>query len=145
MAVTVSDDTALLDLDVIHRFLSEESTWAIGIPSEVVKKSVDNSICFGAYEDGKQIGFARVVTDRATFAYLADVFTVTSHRGRGISRLLVEAVLTHPDLQHLRRFNLASTTARGLYAKYGWTPLAKPEIHMDRYCPDAYLHQRQAA
>jgi GNAT superfamily N-acetyltransferase len=139
MAVTVSDDKSLLDMEAIHRFLSEESTWAIGIPFFVVRKAIDNSICFGAYEDGKQVGFARVVTDRATYAYLADVFTVTSHRGRGISRLLVEAVLAHPDLQHLRRFNLATTTAGGLYAKYGWTQLAKPEIHMERYQADAYL------
>jgi GNAT superfamily N-acetyltransferase len=141
MAVTVSDDKALLDMDMIHRFLSEESTWALGIPLEVVKKSVDHSICFGAYEDGKQIGFARVVTDRATFAYLADVFTVASHRGRGISRRLVEAVLMHPDLQNLRRFNLATTSAGGLYAKYGWMPLSKPEIHMERYRPAPYQHR----
>jgi GNAT superfamily N-acetyltransferase len=141
MAVTVSDDKALLDMDMIHRFLSEESTWALGIPLEVVKKSVDHSICFGAYEDGKQIGFARVVTDRATFAYLADVFTVASHRGRGISRRLVEAVLMHPDLQNLRRFNLATTSAGGLYAKYGWMPLSKPEIHMERYRSTPYQHR----
>ncbi|HEX7645931.1 MAG TPA: GNAT family N-acetyltransferase [Noviherbaspirillum sp.] len=139
MVVTVSCDKTLLDMNAIHRFLGEESTWAIGIPFEVVKRSIDNSICFGAYEDGEQVGFARVVTDRATYAYLADVFTVTSHRGRGISRRLVEAVLAHPDLQHLRRFNLATTTAAGLYAKYGWTPLSKPEIHMERYQADAYL------
>lgn len=139
MAVTVCDDKALLDLEMIHRFLSEESTWALGIPFEVVQRSIDNSICFGAYEGSRQVGFARVVTDRATFAYLADVFTVISHRGRGISRLLVEAVLAHPDLQNLRRFNLATTTAGGLYAKYGWTPLNKPEIHMERYRADAYV------
>ena len=139
MVVTVSCDKTLLDMNAIHRFLGEESTWAIGIPFEVVKRSIDNSICFGAYEDGEQVGFARVVTDLATYAYLADVFTVTSHRGRGISRRLVEAVLAHPDLQHLRRFNLATTTAAGLYAKYGWTPLSKPEIHMERYQADAYL------
>jgi GNAT superfamily N-acetyltransferase len=141
MAILVSHDPALLDIPLIHRFLSEESTWAQGIPFAVVEKAIHNSLCFGAYEDDRQVGFARVVTDRACFAYLADVFTVASHRGRGISRLLVEAVLAHPDLQQLRRFNLATSTAAGLYEKYGWTPLSKPEIHMERYFPDVYSRQ----
>jgi GNAT superfamily N-acetyltransferase len=138
MTIIVSHDAALLDIPLIHRFLCEESSWAQGIPYAVVEKSIRHSLCFGAYENDAQVGFARVVTDRACFAYLADVFTVTSHRGRGISRLLVEAVLTHPDLQHLRRFNLATSTASGIYAKYGWTPLSSPDIHMERYQPDAY-------
>lgn len=138
MAIEISSDQAQLDLALIHRFLSEESSWAQGIPYGIVETAVRNSLCFGAYEDGSQIGFARVVTDRACFAYLADVFVLAGHRGRGISRLLVEATLAHPDLQTLRRFNLATSTASGLYAKYGWTPLSNPGIHMERYRPDIY-------
>ncbi|NEX61225.1 GNAT family N-acetyltransferase [Noviherbaspirillum galbum] len=139
MGIIVSDDPALLDMQVIHGFLSGESHWAKGIPFDVVRRAMDNSLCFGAYEEGRQVGFARVVTDRATFGYLADVFVVEAHRGRGISRLLVEAVLAHRDLQGLRRFNLATSSAGGLYAKYGWEPLANPGIHMERYRGDAYL------
>ena len=131
MSVTISDDPALLDLDVIHGFLSQESTWAQGIAREKVAKSIAHSLCFGAYEDGAQVGFARVVTDRATYAYLADVFVLPSQRGRGISRLLVEAVLAHPELQDLRCIALVSTYARGLYEKYGWGPVARPETHME--------------
>jgi GNAT superfamily N-acetyltransferase len=139
MAITVSDDPALLDLKTIHEFLARESHWAKDIPFDVVHRAVANSLCFGAYDEGRMAGFARVVTDRATFGYLADVFVVRSHRGQGIARLLVEAALAHPDLSALRRFNLATSTASGLYAKYGWTPLSNPGIHMERYRPDAYL------
>lgn len=139
MAITVSADPALLDLKTIHGFLAEESHWAKGIPFDVVQRAVANSLCFGAYDDGRMAGFARVVTDRATFGYLADVFVLQSHRGRGIARLLVEAVLAHPELAGLRRFNLATSSAGGLYARYGWMPLSNPAIHMERYRPDAYL------
>ena len=138
MTITVCADPALPDLCMIHRFLSEESVSAAGMPFEVLEKAVRHSLCFGAYEDGAQTGFARVVTDRATHAYLADVFVLAAHRGCVISRLLVEAVLTHPDPQGLQRFGLLSSTVRSLYAKYGWTPLSKPEIHMGRFRPDAY-------
>jgi GNAT superfamily N-acetyltransferase len=141
MTIDISTDPERLDLPLIHRFLSEQSTWAQGIPYAVVEKAIRNSLCFGAYENGAQVGFARVVTDHACFAYLADVFVVDSHRGRGISRLLVEAVLAHPDLQQLRRFNLATSTAAGLYAKYGWKPLSNPEIHLERYRPDIYRNR----
>ena len=136
--IKISDDPALLDIAAIHRFLTEESTWAIGITREKVETSIANSLCFGAYDDGKQVGFARVVTDRATFGYLCDVFTITSHRGRGISRLLSEAILAHPAMQELRRFTLVTTTARGLYEKFGWTDLHKPNSHMERYFPSIY-------
>lgn len=142
MAITISDDIALLDLALIHRFLSTETSWAQGIPLATVEKSIRHSLCFGAYDNGAQVGFARVVTDRATFAYLCDVFTLSSHRGRGISRQLIEAALAHPDLQMLRRFNLATSTASGLYRQYGWAPLSHPEIHMERYVPDRYKQIR---
>jgi GNAT superfamily N-acetyltransferase len=138
MPITVSDDHALLDLPLIHDFLAVHSTWAQGIPRAVVDKSIRHSLCFGAYEDGAQVGFARVVTDRATFAYLCDVFVLATHRGQGISRRLIDAVLAHPDLQGLRRFNLATSTAAGLYEQYGWTPLARPGIHMERSDPEIY-------
>jgi GNAT superfamily N-acetyltransferase len=136
--LSISDDPSLLDLPLIHRFLSEESGWAQGIPKSTVEKALRNSLCFGAYEDGCQVGFARVVTDRATYAYLCDVFTLPSHRGRGISRMLLDAVLSHPEVAGLRRFNLVTTAASGLYRKFGWTPLAKPELHMERHFPDIY-------
>jgi GNAT superfamily N-acetyltransferase len=143
--VLVSDDPALLDIAVIYQFLSQESAWAQGIPLETVQRSIRHSLCFGAYEDGRQVGFARVVTDRATFAYLADVFTLPSHRGQGISRKLVEAVIAHPELQGLRRMMLISTSARGLYAKYGWTSLATPETCMERRTGYGYGQAIKAA
>ncbi len=139
--IEISEDKARLDVPLIHRFLSEESAWAGGISLPLVQKAIDNSLCFGAYEDGVQIGFARVVSDFATFAYLCDVFVKATHRGRGLSRLLVDAVLAHPELQSLRRFTLVSTSARGLYQQYGWTALHAPEAHMERFAPDVYRHR----
>ncbi|HSY29819.1 MAG TPA: GNAT family N-acetyltransferase [Burkholderiaceae bacterium] len=136
--IEISEDKARLDVPFIHRFLSEESAWAGGISLPLVQKAIDNSLCFGAYEEGVQIGFARVVSDFATFAYLCDVFVTAAHRGRGVSRLLVDAVLAHTELQTLRRFTLVSTSARGLYQQYGWTALNAPEAHMERFVPDAY-------
>jgi GNAT superfamily N-acetyltransferase len=139
--IDISCDKALLDVPLIHAFLTKESTWAIGIALPLVQKAIDNSLCFGAYEDGKQVGFARVVTDYATFGYLCDVLVPTEHRGRGISRLLMDAVMAHPDLQGLRRFTLVTSTAAPLYEKYGWTPLHAPAAHMERYDPDVYKRQ----
>ena len=136
--VEISTDRARLDVPLIHRFLSEESAWAVGIGLPLVQKAIGNSLCFGAYEDGVQIGFARVISDFASFAYLADVFVPSAHRGRGISRMLMEAVLAHPELQNLRRFTLVSSSARELYRQYGWTALNAPEVHMERFAPDVY-------
>jgi GNAT superfamily N-acetyltransferase len=138
MIITISNDQALLDLPLIHRFLDQESNWAQGIPFAVVEKAIRHSLCFGAYEGDMQVGFARVVTDRATYAYLCDVFTLPSHRRRGISRMLMQAVLAHPDVHELRRFNLVTSTASGLYEKFGWMPLSKPQLHMERHFPDIY-------
>jgi GNAT superfamily N-acetyltransferase len=133
----ISDDTALLDLDVIHGYLTR-CYWAEGIPREVVERSIAGSLCFGAYEDGAQVGFARVVTDQATFAYLADVFVLETYRGRGVSRQLMEAIVSHPQLQGLRRWHLVTRDAHGVYAKFGFKPLAAPERHMELTVANAY-------
>ncbi|MYM30034.1 GNAT family N-acetyltransferase [Duganella sp. CY15W] len=134
----ITTDKAALDLPMIHQFLSERSTWAIGIPLALVERAIDNSLCFGAYLDGRQVGFARVTTDYATFAYLADVFVLEPERGKGYSKQLVEAVLSHADLQGLRRFMLATSDAHELYTRYGFTPPARPATLMERYFPSIY-------
>jgi GNAT superfamily N-acetyltransferase len=137
-ALHISTDKAALDVAMIHQFLSERSTWAIGIPLATVQRAIDNSLCFGAYLDGRQVGFARVTTDYATFAYLADVFVVEAQRGQGVSKALVAAVMAHPDHQGLRRFMLATSDAHSLYACHGFTPPARPASLMERYFPDIY-------
>ena len=110
----------------MHRFLSEESYWCPGVSREVVDRSIENSLCFGAYHRGDQVGFARVVTDRATFAHLMDVFVVEGHRGTGLGKRLVEAVVGHPDLQGLRVFTLATADAHALYERFGFRRVADP-------------------
>lgn len=138
MNVTISTDKSRPDVGVIHRFLSEESYWAKGIPRDLVERSIEGSLCFGAYDDGTLIGFARVVTDYATFGYLADVFVLPAHRGRGVSKALMEAVRTHPDLQRLRRWHLLTRDAHRLYRQYGFRELDKPERHMEIAIVDPY-------
>jgi GNAT superfamily N-acetyltransferase len=133
----VSSDPARLDIDAIHAFLTS-SYWASGIPRVVVERAIAGSICFGLFRGQRQIGFARVITDRATFAYLADVYVLEEHRGRGLATWLIETVIAHPDLQGLRRFVLVTRDAHGLYEKFGFTPLAKPENYMEKHWPDAY-------
>ena len=133
----ISTERGRLDLALIHDCLGS-SYWAQGIPRAVVERSIQHSLCFGAYLDGRQTGFARVVTDYATFAYVADVFVVPEHRGRGISKLLLRAILEHPELQGLRRFLLATHDAHGLYAQFGFQPLAHPEHFMTVHKPDVY-------
>ena len=127
----ISTDASMLDLEVIHSYLSR-SYWAAGVPEDVVRRSIENSLCFGVYRGEEQAGFARVVTDRATFAYLADVFVLEEHRGRGIGKWLVEVILSHPDLQGLRRWMLATRDAHDLYQRYAFTELARPGIFMER-------------
>lgn len=130
----ISTDKSKLQIDVIHNYLANYSYWAKGIPVEIVERSILNSIAFGVYfqdeEALKQVGFCRVTSDLATFAYLADVFILEEYRGDGLSKFLMETVLQHPDLQGLRRWVLATADAHGLYAKYGFTPLDKPENFM---------------
>ena len=127
----VSTDAARLNRALTHRFLHDDSYWARGIPRDVVDRAIDNSLCFGLYHDGAQVGFARVVTDRAAIAYLADVFVLEPHRGRGQGKRLIEAALAHPDLQGLRRFFLGTADAHELYERYGFRPLADPDRMME--------------
>ncbi len=128
------------DVALIHRFLSEESAWAKGIPLETVRESVRNSLNFGGFIGASQVAFARVVSDYATFAYLVDVFVLPEHRGKGYSAQLMAAVMGHPKLQGLRRFMLATSTAHGLYTRFGFTAPVRPETLMERFVPNAYAH-----
>jgi len=136
----ISTDRSRLDVQVIHRFLSEESYWAKNISMEAVKCSVENSLCYGMYYENRQIGFAKVITDFATTAYLGDVFILKEYRGKGLSHWLMTVILSHPRLQNLRRWILATKDAHGLYTKSGFGPLAKPERWMELHKPDAYVH-----
>lgn len=133
----IDTDKRRLDLDVIHGFL-RTSYWAKDIPRDVVQRSIDHSLCFGVYIADQQVGFARVISDYTTFAYLADVFVLEAYRGRGLSKHLMDAIVNHPELQGLRRWSLATRDAHGLYARYGFTPLADPARFMERHDPDAY-------
>jgi GNAT superfamily N-acetyltransferase len=137
-ALSVSTDLAKLDIDFIYQFLSTDARWCLGIPRAVVEKSLNNSLCFGVYDDNVQVGFARVVTDYATFGNLVDVFVIPDRRGQGIARMLLEAVVTHPDLIGLRRFTLATSDKHELYRKFGFTELGRPEIFMEIFRPDVY-------
>ena len=136
-AIEISTDPSRLDLDVIHGFLSR-SYWSPGIPRGTVERAIAGSLCFGAFIEGRQAGFARVITDRATFAYLADVFVLEEFRGRGVASKIIEAVVAHPDLQGLRRWMLVTRDAHALYEKFGFGPLANPGRHMERTDPDVY-------
>ncbi len=143
----ITTDPARLDVDVIHGFLTE-SYWARGIPREVVERSLQNSLCFGVYHQGAQVGFARVISDRATFAYVADVFIVQAHRGRGAAKQLMACIKSHPDLQRLRRWSLGTRDAHGLYRQFGFRELADPSLWMEIYAPDVYsvsIRLRQSA
>jgi GNAT superfamily N-acetyltransferase len=123
----ISTDKTKLDITVIHNYLCNESYWAKNIPMNIVEKSIEGSLCFGLYINKKQIGFARVITDHATFAYIADVFVLTEYRGKGLSKWLMKGIMRHPGLQGLRRWLLATRDAHGLYAQFGFLPLDKPE------------------
>jgi len=126
-----------LQPEVIHGTLTA-SYWARGIPRALVEKSLHNSLCFGVYEGDTQVGFARVVTDYATFGYLCDVFILDSHQGRGLGKWLMECVMAHPELQGLRRWTLVTADAHGLYTPHGFQAPAHPERHMEILVPDAY-------
>ena len=130
----MTTDKARLDLEVIHSFL-KSSYWAAGISADVVIRSVENSLAFGLFEGDEQVGFARVVTDYATFAYLADVFVLEPHRGQGLGKWMMEVVLSRPELQGLRRWMLATRDAHDLYRKHGFAELKEPSIFMERYSP----------
>jgi GNAT superfamily N-acetyltransferase len=134
----ISTDHSHLQVDIIHKFLSEESYWANRRTLEQTQTAIENSICFGVYDVDKQIGFARVVTDRATFAYLGDVFILAEYRGLGLGKWLMETIISHPELQGLRRWVLATRDAHDLYSKYGFDRLRFPERWMEKASPDAY-------
>lgn len=141
----ISTDKAELDLPLIHRFLSAEAYWSQGIPEETVARAVAGSLCFGGYVDGAgQVAFARVVSDFATFAYLADVFVLPEYRSRGYSKQLVAEIMAHPQLQGLRRFMLATSDAHGLYAQYGFDAPARPQSLMEVLRPDIYTQAQTA-
>lgn len=134
----ISTDTTRLDHEMIFRFLSEDSYWAAGIPRSVVEKSIANSLCFGVYDAAAQVGLARVVTDRATFALVADVFILEAHRGKGLSKWLMHEVTQHPDLSGLRRLLLLTSDAHSLYAQFGFTELGNARRFMEVLRPDVY-------
>ena len=134
----ISSNSEDMDLEVVHGFISR-TYWAKNIPITTMKKAIDNSLCFGIFTSMReQVGFARMVTDSATFAYLADVFIHEHHRGKGLSKWLVQTIMEHRDLQGLRRMVLATADAHGLYKQVGFTALAKPEIYMELMNPDVY-------
>jgi GNAT superfamily N-acetyltransferase len=134
----ISTDRTRLDLDAIHGFLTN-CYWAKGIPREVVARSVERSLCFGVYDgSGAQVGFARVISDFATIAYVGDVFVLDTHRGRGLGKWLMESITHHPALQDLRRWILTTRDAHGLYAQVGFTPVQSPERFMELHQPDVY-------
>ncbi len=134
----ISTNPARLNIEAIHNYLSQESYWAADIPKEIVVRSIRNSLCFGVYESSRQIGFARVISDFATFAYLADVYILSPYRGRGLAKWLMQCILAHADLQGLRRFNLVTFDAHGLYRQFGFTTPQNPETYMELRRPDIY-------
>ncbi|MCB0584215.1 MAG: GNAT family N-acetyltransferase [Phaeodactylibacter sp.] len=135
---SITTDPGRFDYERIYDFISRKSYWARGIPMELMKRSIQNALSFGLFFEEEQVGFARVVTDYATFAWLGDVFIDVDHRGKGLGKWLMETVHLHPDLQGLRRWILATGNAHGLYEQFGYTPLAKPGIYMERYDPEIY-------
>lgn len=134
----ISTDRSKLDIAVIHDYLSNKSYWAKNIPVELVQKSIEGSICFAVYHNNRQVGFARMVSDCATFSYLADVFIIDEYRGRGLSKWLMEEIINYPAFQTLRRWMLATSDAHGLYKQFGFTDLDKPERIMQRLKIDPY-------
>jgi GNAT superfamily N-acetyltransferase len=134
----ISADVSRLDVAVIHKFLAEGSYWSRGIPRSTVERAIENSLCFGVYQGGAQVGFARVVTDRSTFALLADVFILEAHRGKGLSKALMRRVVEHQDLQGLRRFLLLTSDAHGLYSQFGFKEIGSPARFMEVLRPNVY-------
>ena len=140
----ISTDAARIDVATVHGFLAE-SYWAHGIPRHTVEQAIRNSLCFGIYRGKQQAGFARVITDRATFAYLADVFVLPGFRGRGLSKWMMECILAHPDLQGLRRWSLVTLDAHALYQKYGFRELATPDRWMEKHDPNVYARKHSGS
>jgi GNAT superfamily N-acetyltransferase len=135
-AIEISNDNNRLDVSMIHAFLANESYWVPGISRQSVEKSIANSLCFGAYSGGRQVAFARVVTDYVRFAHLLDVFVLKEFRGRGLGKRLMNSILSHPELRTIMRFTLGTQDAHGLYAQFGFTAPANPERQMELLRPD---------
>lgn len=135
---TITTDKSKMDIVAIHDFLSKYSGWSDNIPFERVKTSIDNSLNFGLFHSGKQIGFARIISDFSTIAYLGDIYVLDIYRGQGLSKKLMDAVIKHPNLQGLRRWILLTSTADWLYEKYGFSKLPKPELYMELFDPNVY-------
>ncbi len=140
----ISTDPARIDVAAVHSFLTA-SYWAAGIPLEMVRRSIQGSICFGIYRGGQQAGFARVISDRATFAYLADVFVIEEFRGRGLAKWLMQCIMQHPELQGLRRWSLVTRDAHGLYWQFGFRELKSPERWMEMHRPNIYAASTEPA
>ncbi len=138
LSLEISNDNSKLDIELIHSFLVEESYWARERTPEQTRTAIDNSMCFGVYDGERQVAFARVVSDKATFAYIGDVFVVEEYRGRGVSKLLMQHIVEHPELQGLRRWVLATRDAHGLYEQFEFAPLRHPERWMEKTAPNAY-------
>jgi GNAT superfamily N-acetyltransferase len=138
MNVTITTERARMDVAAIHAFLSQESYWAKNVPREIVERALDHSLCAGAFDGEAQVGFARAISDRATFAYIADVYVLPSHRGLGISKRVMEAIVAHPELRTIRRWHLVTRDAHGLYAQFGFHALDVPERHMMRIVKNPY-------
>jgi GNAT superfamily N-acetyltransferase len=132
---TISTVRSRLNIDLIHDFICNHSYWGKGRAKDVVERSIENSLPFGIYKDDEQVGFARIVTDYATFAWVADVFVLPEHRGRGLSKWLMEVILAHPQLQGFRRWVLSTRDAQGLYQRFGFMPQKRPERWMERFDP----------
>ncbi|MBV9479467.1 MAG: GNAT family N-acetyltransferase [Acidobacteria bacterium] len=137
----ISTDKDRLDRELIHSFLTR-CYWAKGIPKETFDRSIENSLCFGLYRGDQQIGFARVISDFATYAYLGDVFVIEKFRGQGLSKLLLKRIRAHPNLQGLRRWSLVTRDVHGLYARFGFRPIQSPERHMEIHDPEVYRGKR---
>jgi len=138
---TITTDKSKMDVVAIHDFLSKYSGWSDNIPFERVKASIDNSLNFGLFHNDKQIGFARVISDFSTIAYLGDIYLLEEYRGQGLSKQLMDAVINHPNLQGLRRWILLTSTADWLYEKYGFKKVPNPEVYMELYNPNVYKKQ----
>jgi len=131
----ISTDQSMLDFEVIYNYLNKESYWARGIPKEKLRKAIENSICFGVYHHDKQVGLARVISDKATFAYICDVFIIEKYRRQSLSKWLIQSIVNYPDLQGLRRWSLATADAHGLYSQFGFTTITRPERWMEIFKP----------
>lgn len=139
---SISTDRSRIDVAAVHAFLSR-TYWSPGIPEAIVRRAIAGAICFGIYHGREQAGFARVITDRATYAYLSDVYVLDAHRGRGLAKWLMEVIMSHPDLQGLRRFSLSTRDAHALYAQFGFEVVANPDRQMEIMRRDIYLRQSE--